>query len=102
MNWGKQRSFTELLRQARAQSLAHSADLWHLRLEGLKGKKWDDGIERISTTSVSNGWCLSPPVEAYAGVRLEPTRPADSLQRLPGPRICQRYDTADRDVARPN
>jgi hypothetical protein len=27
-------------------------DPWHLRLEGLKGKIWDDGIERISTQTV--------------------------------------------------
>lgn len=52
MNSGKQRSFTELLRQTRAQALAHSADPWRLRLEGLRGKRWDDGIERISTQSV--------------------------------------------------
>jgi len=29
-----------------------SKDPWLLRLEGLKGKKWDDGIERISTQTV--------------------------------------------------
>jgi hypothetical protein len=45
-------SFRELLRQTRAQALARPADPWHLRLEGIRGKKWDDGIERISTNSV--------------------------------------------------
>ncbi|HEY6383969.1 MAG TPA: hypothetical protein VIY07_19445 [Pseudolabrys sp.] len=29
-----------------------ATDPWLLRLEGPKGKKWDDGIERISTQSV--------------------------------------------------
>ena len=52
MNSGKQRSFIELLRQTRAQAPANSADPWLLRLEGLRGKKWDDGIERISTQTV--------------------------------------------------
>jgi hypothetical protein len=28
------------------------ADPWHLRLEGIRGKTWDDGIERISTQTV--------------------------------------------------
>ena len=27
-------------------------DPWLLRLEGLRGKKWDDGIERISTQTL--------------------------------------------------
>jgi hypothetical protein len=52
MNSGKQRSFIELLRQSRAKALAGNADPWHLRLGGLRGKKWDDGIERISTQTV--------------------------------------------------
>jgi hypothetical protein len=45
-------SFRELLRQTRAQAFARPADPWHLRLEGLRGKKWDDGLERISTNTV--------------------------------------------------
>jgi hypothetical protein len=45
--------------------------IWHLRLQGLRGKKWDDGIERISTQtifdilegrSVAYGWRMSPPI----------------------------------------
>jgi len=45
-------SFISSLRQAREQARKTSNDTWHLRLEGLRGKKWDDGIERISTKSV--------------------------------------------------
>jgi hypothetical protein len=45
-------SFRDLLRQSRARALEHSTDPWRLRLEGLKGKKWDDGIERISTQTI--------------------------------------------------
>lgn len=45
-------SFRELLKQSRAQTLEGSTDPWWLRLEGLRGKKWDDGIERISTQMV--------------------------------------------------
>jgi len=50
--WRDLMSFRELLRQTRAQANARPADPWHLRLEGLKGKKWDDGIDRISTQAV--------------------------------------------------
>jgi hypothetical protein len=42
-------SFRALLKQSREEALAQTQDPWHLRLEGLRGKKWDDGIERIST-----------------------------------------------------
>ena len=44
-------SFLKTLRESRRLVL-RPADPWHLRLEGLKGKKWDDGIERISTQTV--------------------------------------------------
>ena len=45
-------SFHDLLRQSRAQASARNTDPWYLRLEGLRGKKWDDNIERISTQTV--------------------------------------------------
>ncbi len=44
-------SFLASLRQAKQQA-RKPADPWLLRLEGLRGKKWDDGIERISTQTV--------------------------------------------------
>jgi hypothetical protein len=44
-------SFISSLKESREKARAHK-DPWHLRLEGLKGKKWDDGIERISTQTV--------------------------------------------------
>ena len=37
--------------EMRAQS-AQPADPWRLRLEGARGKIWDDGIERVSTRSL--------------------------------------------------
>jgi hypothetical protein len=52
MNSGQRQSFKELLRLSRTEALARHPDPWHLRLEGLSGKKWDDGIERISTQTV--------------------------------------------------
>jgi hypothetical protein len=45
-------SFITELRQTREQACKATKDPWLLRLEGLKGKKWDDGIERISTQTV--------------------------------------------------
>jgi hypothetical protein len=45
-------SFRELLRQAREHARERAQDPWHIRLEGIHGKKWDDGIERISTQTV--------------------------------------------------
>jgi hypothetical protein len=45
-------SFIASLRQGRKQARKTAKDLWRLRLEGLRGKTWDDGIERISTQSV--------------------------------------------------
>ena len=52
MNLGKQRSFLELLRQSRAQALAHREHPWRLRLERAHGKVGDDGVERMATQSV--------------------------------------------------
>jgi len=45
-------SFIRALREARDKANARPADPWLLRLEGLRGKTWDDGIERISTQTV--------------------------------------------------
>jgi hypothetical protein len=45
-------SFVGSLKKARDEMRASQADPWRLRLEGLRGKKWDDGIERISTQTV--------------------------------------------------
>src|SRR5262249_16736110 len=45
-------SFIAELRQAREQAGRTAKGAWDLRLEGLRGKKWDDGIERISTQTV--------------------------------------------------
>jgi hypothetical protein len=45
-------SFISSLKKARDEMRASQADPWHLRLEGLRGKNWDDGIERISTQTV--------------------------------------------------
>ena len=47
-------SFIASLREAREQARKTAKDPWHLRLEGLRGKTWDDGIERISTQTVSD------------------------------------------------
>ena len=45
-------SFIASLGQGQAQARKAAKDSWVLRLEGLKGKKWDDGIERVSTQTV--------------------------------------------------
>jgi hypothetical protein len=42
-------SFREKLRQGREAVRARNADPWRLRLEGLRGKVGDDGIERVSS-----------------------------------------------------
>jgi hypothetical protein len=44
-------SFITSLQQAKEAAQA-SKDPWRLRLERLKGKTWDDSIERISTQTV--------------------------------------------------
>jgi hypothetical protein len=40
------------MKQAHAETAARNADLWRLRLDRLRGKIGDDGIERITTQSV--------------------------------------------------
>lgn len=42
-------SFVESLKKSRDEIQAQQADPWHLRLDGIKGKVGDDGVERIST-----------------------------------------------------
>jgi hypothetical protein len=42
-------SFIERLRQVRSEVLARNADTWRIRLERVRGKIGDDGIERVST-----------------------------------------------------
>ena len=42
-------SFREKLRQGREEVRARNADPWRLRLEGIRGKVGDDGIERVSS-----------------------------------------------------
>jgi hypothetical protein len=44
-------SFAARLKEARRRAQERT-DPWHLRLEGLKGKIWDDGIERVSTQTM--------------------------------------------------
>lgn len=44
-------SFRELLRQSRAEA-QRSTDPWRLRLERARGKVGDDGVERISSSSL--------------------------------------------------
>lgn len=40
------------LEKAKAEMAARNADPWHLRLERVRGKTWDDGVERISTQTI--------------------------------------------------
>ena len=42
-------SFISTLKKTRDEVLAKRADPWHLRLEAVRGKVGDDGVERIST-----------------------------------------------------
>jgi hypothetical protein len=45
--------FIESLRQIRDEARAkHTGDPWRLRLERVRGKTWDDGIERVSTQTL--------------------------------------------------
>ena len=41
-----------MLRRTRDEVRAKRADPWHLRLERVRGKTWDDGVERISTQTL--------------------------------------------------
>jgi hypothetical protein len=45
-------SFLEQLKQGREEVRARNADTWRLRLEGVRGKVGDDGIERVSTQTL--------------------------------------------------
>jgi hypothetical protein len=40
------------LRKAKAEMAARNTDTWRLRLEGVRGKIGDDGIERVSTQTL--------------------------------------------------
>jgi hypothetical protein len=41
-----------MLRQATANAQSQAADPWHLRLERVRGKVGDDGVERIATQAL--------------------------------------------------
>lgn len=62
-------SFVARLKEAQKKAQERTGS-WQLRLEGLKGKIWDDGIERISTQTVfdilevPHGWRLPQVSEA--------------------------------------
>ena len=45
-------SFLQRLRLEREQMHARNADTWRLRLEGVRGKVGDDGIERVGTQTL--------------------------------------------------
>jgi hypothetical protein len=45
-------SFLEKLRSARDRAREGAKDPWRVRLEKLKGKLWDDQVERIATQAV--------------------------------------------------
>jgi hypothetical protein len=45
-------AFLKELRQSREEVRARNSDPWRLRLEGVRGKVGDDGIERVSTQAL--------------------------------------------------
>ena len=45
-------TFIDMLELARARAREQAKDPWLALLENLQGKKWDDGVERISTQTV--------------------------------------------------
>jgi hypothetical protein len=45
-------AFLKELRESREQVRAQNADAWRLRLEGVRGKVGDEGIERVSTQTL--------------------------------------------------
>jgi hypothetical protein len=45
-------SFREQLKQGREAVRARNADPWRMRLEGVRGKVGDDGVERVSTQTL--------------------------------------------------
>src|SRR4051794_18530266 len=49
---GQPTSFLGKLKQGRDEMLARAADPWHLRLERVRGKVGDDGIERVPTQTL--------------------------------------------------
>ena len=52
MDWITRLEHKLAMSRARAPALARQADPWRVRLERLRGKVGDDGIERISTQAV--------------------------------------------------
>ncbi len=46
------KSFWEELQEAKAKAQAENAEPWRVRLERVRGKVGDDGIERITTQAV--------------------------------------------------
>jgi hypothetical protein len=52
VSWSNAMSFIASLKLAQQQVRKTEKDPWQLCLEGIRGKKWDDGIERISTQTV--------------------------------------------------
>ena len=60
---GQPTSFLGKLKQGRDEMLARAVDPWHLRLERVRGKVGDDGIERVPTQTLFDVWkCLSAAV----------------------------------------
>ena len=45
-------AFLKELKQSREEVRTRNADPWRLRLEGVRGKVGDDGIERVSTQTL--------------------------------------------------
>jgi hypothetical protein len=45
-------AFIDALRASRDKARKDAADPWRARLEKLKGKVWDDDVERIATQAV--------------------------------------------------
>src|SRR3954468_2600507 len=45
-------TFIERLRESRDKTRKDAADPWRERLQKLKGKVWDDDVERIATQAV--------------------------------------------------
>jgi hypothetical protein len=45
-------SWVGVLKQSRSEALARREDPWRLRLERIRGKVGDDGVERISTQTL--------------------------------------------------
>jgi len=44
--------FLDLLRQSQADAAANRADPWVIRLERIRGKVGDDGVQRISSQAI--------------------------------------------------